>query len=193
MRLTRKTSASLFSLVLCVVASLGCALSSLAAKGADPVVVMETSKGKIKVDIYESLAPKTAANFIDLVNRGFYNGLSFHRYVPDFCIQGGDPKGDGTGGFIDPKTHQERRIDLETNHNLAAGNAKLRHASKGVLAMARSPEPNSASSQFYFTLAPANSLDGDYAVFGKVKDAESLEVVMNLRKDDKMTKVYVQK
>lgn len=189
MRLTRKTSTSLFSLVLCMVASAACALSAIA-KGGDPVVVMETTKGKIKVEIYKNEVPKTANNFLDLVSRNFYNGLTFHRYEPGFCIQGGDPQGTGGGGFIDPKTHQERTIDLETSPSMVAANPNLKHSSAGVIAMARTSVPNSASSQFYFTLGPANFLDGQYAVFGKVK--EGLDVVMALRKGDKMTKVYVQ-
>lgn len=190
MRLSQKTSKSMFSLVLCMVASLACGLSAFAAKG-DPIVVLETTKGKIKVEIYKAEVPKTADNFLDLVNRGFYNGLSFHRYEPNFCIQGGDPNGTGTGGFIDPKTHSERTIPLETSPTMVAQNPRLKHSSAGVIAMARSDSPNSASSQFYFTLAPANFLDGKYAVFGKV--TEGLDAVMALRKDDKMTKVYVQK
>ena len=190
MRLTRKTSASLFSLVLCVVASLGCALSSMAKSG-DPTVVLETTKGKIKVEIFKNEVPKTADNFLDLVSRNFYNGLSFHRYEPGFCIQGGDPQGTGGGGFIDPKTKQERTIELETSPSMVAANPNLKHSSAGVMAMARTNVPNSASSQFYFTLGPANFLDGKYAVFGKVK--EGLDVVMALRAGDKMTKVYLQK
>jgi cyclophilin family peptidyl-prolyl cis-trans isomerase len=173
-----------------MVASLACSLTAMAKSG-DPVVVMETTKGKIKVEIYKNEVPKTSDNFLDLVNRNFYNGLSFHRYEPGFCIQGGDPKGDGTGGFIDPKTHSERTIELETSNSMVASNPNLKHSSAGVIAMARSQNPNSASSQFYFTLGPANFLDGQYAVFGKVK--EGLDVVMALRKGDKMTKVYVQK
>ncbi len=191
MRLSRKTSMAVFSLVLCMVSSLSCALSSLAAKGGtDPTVVMETTKGKIKVEIYKNEVPKTSDNFLDLVSRNFYNGVVFHRYEPGFCIQGGDPQGTGGGGFMDPKTHAERTIALETSPDMVKNNPKLKHSSAGVLAMARTNDPNSASSQFYFTLGPANFLDGNYAVFGKVK--EGLDVVMALRKGDKMTKVYVQ-
>ena len=191
MRLSRKTSMAVFSLVLCMVSSLSCALSALAAKGGtDPTVVMETTKGKIKVEIYKNEVPKTSDNFLDLVSRNFYNGVVFHRYEPGFCIQGGDPQGTGGGGFIDPKTHAERTIALETSPDMVKNNPKLKHSSAGVLAMARTNDPNSASSQFYFTLGPANFLDGNYAVFGKVK--EGLDVVMALRKGDKMTKVYVQ-
>jgi len=152
--------------------------------GADPVVVMETTKGTIKIKVFTGEAPITANNFVDLVQRGFYNGLKFHRYEPGFVIQGGDPNGNGTGGFVDPSTHQERTIPLEKKPG-------LRHDSKGVVAMARSSNPNSASSQFYITLGPASFLDDPpgYAVFGKVVDG--MPVVEELRAGDKMTKVAV--
>jgi peptidyl-prolyl cis-trans isomerase B (cyclophilin B) len=146
----------------------------------DPTVVMETNKGTIKIRIFKNDAPITAGNFLDLVQRGFYNGLTFHRYEPGFCLQGGDPEGTGRGGFIDPATHRERTIKLEINPN-------LKHSEAGMVAMARSNDPNSASSQFYFTLGPASHLDGGYAVFGKV--VEGLNVVKELRAGDKMTKV----
>src|SRR5215210_7670661 len=104
--------------------------------------IIETSKGRITIELYEDKAPATAANFIDLVERGFYNGLKFHRYEPGFVIQGGDPQGDGTGGFRDPETGRERRIKLEVS-------PELKHGEAGALAMARSQDPNSASCQFY--------------------------------------------
>lgn len=148
----------------------------------NPIVEMDTTKGTIKIEIFESEAPITSQNFLDLVERGFYNGLSFHRYEPGFCVQGGDPKGNGTGGFVDPNTGRERRIKLEVT-------PKLRHSEAGIIAMARSSDPNSASSQFYFTLGPASFLDGQYAVFGKV--ISGLDIVQELRKGDKMTKVFV--
>lgn len=141
----------------------------------DPLVSMETTKGTIKVRIYKDDAPVTAANFLELVGKQFYDGLIFHRYEPNFCIQGGDPTGTGTGG-------SGKTIPLETKPH-------LKHDGAGVIAMARTNDPNSATSQFYFTLAPCPFLDGQYAVFGKVE--EGLEVVMNLRKDDKMTKVQL--
>lgn len=147
----------------------------------NPVVVMETSKGVIKIQIYEAEAPITSHNFLDLVKRGFYNGLGFHRYEPGFVIQGGDPKGTGTGGFIDPTTKKERTIPLEVKPN-------LKHEA-GAIAMARTNDPNSASSQFYFTLAATPFLDMQYAVFGKVIDG--MKVVESLRAGDKMTKVSV--
>lgn len=148
----------------------------------DPVVVLETTKGTIKVRIYKDEVPKTAGNFLDLVKRGFYNGLTFHRYEPGFCIQGGCPKGTGTGGFVDPETNKERRIPLEVSK-------ELKHSEAGVIAMARANDPNSASSQFYFTLAAANFLDMQYAVFGKV--TEGLDVVQALRAGDIMKDVKV--
>jgi peptidyl-prolyl cis-trans isomerase B (cyclophilin B) len=144
----------------------------------DPLVVMETTKGTVKVRIYKTDAPITSTNFLELVGRGFYDGLTFHRYEPGFCIQGGDPTGTGRGG-------SGKTIKLEVNK----ANPKLRHDQAGVLAMARSNNPDSASCQFYFTLGPAGFLDGEYAVFGRVE--EGLENVMELRQGDKMTKVSV--
>jgi cyclophilin family peptidyl-prolyl cis-trans isomerase len=146
----------------------------------EPVVVMDTNKGTIKIEVFKTEAPITANNFLDLVQRKFYDGLSFHRVEPGFVVQGGDPKGNGTGGFIDPQTKRERTIPLETKPN-------LKHNAAGMVAMARSNDPNSASSQFYITLGPASFLDGGYAVFGKVIDG--LEVVKQLKIGDKMTKV----
>lgn len=148
----------------------------------DVMVMMETTKGPIKLVIYKSEVPQTSYNFLDLVGKGFYNGLTFHRYEPGFCIQGGDPDGTGTGNYVDPKTNKVRRINLEIKPN-------LKHDAAGVLAMARSSDRNSASCQFYITLGQASFLDSDYAVFGRV--VEGLDNVMALRKGDKMTKVTV--
>jgi peptidyl-prolyl cis-trans isomerase B (cyclophilin B) len=163
-------------------------LAAKESKTNEPIVTMETSKGTIKFRVYREEAPITSENFLDLVQKGFYNGLTFHRYEPGFCIQGGDPNGNGTGGYIDPKTHNERTIKLEVNPS----NPKLSHDSAGVVAMARSGSPDSASSQFYFTLGPAKFLDSTgpgqgYAVFGRV--TEGLDVVKALRKGDKIVKV----
>jgi cyclophilin family peptidyl-prolyl cis-trans isomerase len=154
-------------------------------KMSEPIVYMQTNKGNIAIQLFTKDAPITANNFLDLVNRGHYNGLTFHRYEPGFVIQGGDPKGTGTGGFIDPETKTERRIPLEKKPN-------LKHDSAGVVAMARANDPNSASCQFYITLAPASFLDNPpgYAVFGKV--ISGLDVVQQLRKGDTMTTVSVE-
>lgn len=143
-------------------------------------MTVETTKGSFTVELYEEKAPITAGNFIDLVERGFYNGLKFHRYEPGFVIQGGDPKGTGTGGFIDPATGRERRIKLEVS-------SELKHGPAGALAMARTSVPDSASSQFYITLGPAAFLDGQYAVFGRV--TEGMDVVNQLRAGDSMSSV----
>ncbi len=148
----------------------------------DPIVVIETDKGTIKIQVHQTEAPITSNNFLDLVSKGFYNGLIFHRYEPGFCIQGGCPTGSGTGGYTDPETKQKRNIKLEVKSH-------LKHDSLGVVAMARSNDKDSASSQFYITLGPANFLDMQYAVFGKVIEGDA--VVQQLRKGDKMNKVSV--
>ncbi len=147
---------------------------------ANRTATIETSKGKITLELFLDKAPITAGNFVDLVEKGFYDGLTFHRYEPGFVIQGGDPKGNGTGGYEDPATGRERRIKLEIS-------PELKHGEAGALAMARSSDPNSASSQFYITLGPAAFLDGNYAVFGRVTDG--LDVVKQIRAGERMTRV----
>lgn len=137
-------------------------------------VTIETDKGVIKAELYTEKAPITTKNFIDLANSGFYNGLSFHRVEPSFVVQGGDPKGDGTGG-------SEKNIPLEVK-------PELKHI-KGALGMARANDPNSATSQFYITLDATPFLDGNYAVFGRV--VSGMEAVENLRVGDKMNKVSI--
>jgi cyclophilin family peptidyl-prolyl cis-trans isomerase len=153
--------------------------------GEDPVVLIETTKGPIKVKVFKKEAPITSNNFLDLVGRHFYDGLTFHRYEPGFVIQGGDPTGTGSGNFKDPKTHQDRLIKLEKVPT-------LKHDAPGMVAMARTSEPNSASCQFYITLKATPFLDEPpgYAVFGKVVDG--MDNVMKLRAGDKMTKVKIE-
>lgn len=143
---------------------------------------LQTTKGTITIELYEDKAPITTGNFVDLIGRGFYDGLGFHRYEPGFVIQGGDPRGDGTGGFIDPQTGRERTIKLEVT-------PELKHGEAGAVAMARSQNPNSASCQFYITLGRAAFLDGNYAVFGRV--TSGLDAVNQLRAGDKITKASV--
>jgi peptidyl-prolyl cis-trans isomerase B (cyclophilin B) len=149
---------------------------------ANKTAIINTSKGTITAELYSEDAPITAGNFADLATSGFYNGLTFHRYEPGFVIQGGCPLGTGTGGYTDPKTGKERRIPLEVKSH-------LKHDEAGVLAMARSNDPNSASSQFYITLAPAGFLDKNYAVFGKV--TSGLDAVKQLRKGDKIESISI--
>jgi len=117
------------------------------------------------------------------VQRGFYDGLKFHRYEPGFVIQGGDPRGNGTGGFVDPQTGSERRIKLEVS-------PALKHGEPGALAMARSNDPNSASSQFYITIGKADFLDMNYAVFGRV--VNGMDAVKQLRAGDVMNTVTLE-
>jgi peptidyl-prolyl cis-trans isomerase B (cyclophilin B) len=143
--------------------------------------VLMTLKGdkQITIELDGNNAPITAGNFVDLVQKGFYNGLSFHRVVRQpqpFVVQGGDPKGNGTGGYIPTGTKAERRIPLEIKPK--GGSAPLYSQTmnevpelthkRGTIAMARSQPTDSASSQFYFTLADIAFLDGNYAVFGKI-------------------------
>lgn len=136
---------------------------------------IETNKGTIKFELYEDLAPLTTANFIGLAESNFYDGLTFHRVVPGFVIQGGCPLGNGTGGA-------DNKIPLEVTPN-------LKHGAAGAVAMARSSHPDSASCQFYITLAPTPNLDMEYAVFGRV--TEGLEIVQQIRVGDKMTSVQI--
>lgn len=153
--------------------------------GGNPIVVVDTTKGPIKIKVFKKEAPITSNNFLDLVGRKFYDGLTFHRYEPGFVIQGGDPTGTGSGNFNDPATHRDRLIKLEKVPS-------LKHDSAGTVAMARTNDPNSASCQFYITLKETPFLDDPpgYAVFGKV--VSGMDNVMKLRAGDKMTKVRVE-
>jgi len=166
-------------------------------------VEMQLKSGKVVIEIDGDNAPVTAGNFIDLVKREHYNGLTFHRVVKEptpFVVQGGDPKGNGTGGFIDPRTGQERNIPLEIlpegSKVPVYGNVlgsptqrpKLRH-NKGAIAMARSQSPNSASCQFYIALDDIYFLDGSYAVFGYVK--EGMDLVNGIKVGDKIESIRI--
>lgn len=142
---------------------------------ANRTATIVTQKGTITFELSEDLAPITTANFIGLAESKFYDGLNFHRVEPGFVIQGGCPWGNGMGG-------SEKKIPLEVTPN-------LKHGEAGAVAMARSSDPNSASSQFYITLAPTPFLDGNYAVFGRV--TEGLSVVSSIRVGDKMTSVTI--
>jgi cyclophilin family peptidyl-prolyl cis-trans isomerase len=139
-------------------------------------VTLQTEKGTIKFVLHEDKAPVTTANFVELAQQGFYDGLTFHRVEPGFVIQGGDPAGNGTGG-------SGKTIPLETHPD-------LKHDRAGTVAMARSQNPNSASSQFYITLAPTPFLDKNYAVFGHVTEGQ--EVVDAIRRGDRIVSVAVE-
>ena len=147
-----------------------------------PIVVLETNKGTIEMELYPDVAPKTVANFIKLIDMEFYNGLTFHRYVENFVIQGGDPEGSGSGGpgWTIPGEFQNPKL-----------RAKMPRHRRGVVAMARANNPDSAGSQFYICLdaKPSRyfSLNGQYTTFGKV--IAGMEVVDQLRKGDVMDTV----
>jgi peptidyl-prolyl cis-trans isomerase B (cyclophilin B) len=127
-------------------------------------VVLQTNRGDMEAEFWPDVAPKTVANFLDLCYTGFYNGTTFHRVIPGFMIQGGDPTGTGTG-------NGPRRLQAEFN-------AK-KHV-RGVLSMARTADPNSASCQFFVMHAPATNLDGQYSAFGKlVSGLEVVDLIVN--------------
>ena len=129
------------------------------------VIIEMEHGGKIELELYPEHAPKTVANFLNLVYQGFYNGLTFHRVIPGFMIQGGDPLGTGMGG-------SEEKIVGEFRAN--GHNNPIKHE-RGVISMARTFAPNSASSQFFIMHKNAPHLDGQYAAFGKV--VSGMEVV----------------
>ena len=174
------------------------------------VIEMTINGSPVLIEVDGKNAPITAGNFVDLVQRGFYNGLTFHRVVKSpqpFVAQGGDPQGTGTGGFVDPATQQSRYVPLEIkvkdqgketllygqsigqqSGSSATPPVVLKHT-KGAIAMARSQMPNSASSQFYFALSDLAFLDGDYAVFGYV--TKGLNVVEGIKQGDRIDSARV--
>jgi len=138
------------------------------------VATIETSRGTIKLKLHADKAPKTVKNFEDLAGKGFYNGLKFHRVIPDFMVQTGCPQGTGTGGpgykFAD-EFHKD-----------------LRHSGPGILSMANSG-PNTNGSQFFITHVATPWLDGKHSVFGEV--VEGQDVVNAIKQGDVMNKVTV--
>nr|WP_314833585.1 peptidylprolyl isomerase [uncultured Oribacterium sp.] len=133
---------------------------------ANPIVRITMDSGKvIRLELYPETAPITVENFLDLVKKGFYNGLTFHRIISGFMIQGGDPDGNGMGGpgYSIKGEFKSNGVDNPLKHE------------KGVISMARSMDPNSAGSQFFIMHEAAPHLDGQYAAFGKV--IEGLDVV----------------
>ena len=132
----------------------------------NPIVRITMDSGKtIRLELYPEIAPITVENFLDLVNKGFYNGLTFHRIIPGFMIQGGDPSGNGTGG---------PGYSIKGEFKSNGVNNTVKHE-RGVISMARAFDPNSAGSQFFIMHKDAPHLDGEYAAFGKV--IEGLEAV----------------
>lgn len=152
----------------------GAGKSSDTKKNGEPkMLVIETQHGTIEIELYPKDAPKTVKQISDLATKGFYNGLKFHRVVPGFVVQGGDPSGNGSGGSGSP-------LPAEFNS---------RQHVEGTVAMARTSDPNSADSQFYIALAKLPHLDNQYTVFGQV--TKGMEAVKKIKAGDKMTKVFV--
>lgn len=142
----------------------------------NPVVAMDIKNyGSIVIELYPDISPNTVNNFISLVKSGFYDNNSFHRLVPDFVLQGGDPKGDGTGG-------PGYSIKGEFSNNGFKND--LKHE-KGIVSMARGNDKDSAGSQFFIMLGTSNYLDGDYAAFGKVIDG--MDIVDEIAKNEKVS------
>ncbi|MBF0500443.1 MAG: peptidylprolyl isomerase [Candidatus Riflebacteria bacterium] len=135
----------------------------------NPVVKLTTEAGELVIELFPDVAPKHVESFLTLSAKGFYNGLIFHRVVPGFVIQGGDPSGNGTGG---------------PGYNLPAEFNARKHV-KGTLAAARSMEKNSAGSQFYVCLDAIPHLDNNYTVFGQV--IKGIDIPEKVKQGDKMT------
>jgi peptidyl-prolyl cis-trans isomerase B (cyclophilin B) len=144
------------------------------AETTNPIVEMKTNKGTMRLELYQSDAPNTVANFMDLINKGFYNGLTFHRVIPDFVIQGGCPQGTGTG-------NPGYRIACET------GPGKPKHM-RGSLSMAHAGK-DTGGSQFFICHSPQPHLDGKHTVFGRV--IEGQEIIDAIRVGDRMEDVKV--
>lgn len=148
----------------------------------NPIVVLEMEDGqKITVELYPDKAPNTVKNFLSLAQKGFYDGLIFHRIIDGFMIQGGDPDGTGMGGpgyAIEGEFAANGYFDNDVAHK------------GGVISMARSMQYNSAGSQFFLMVATAPHLDGQYAAFGKVADEESLLTCLRLGKTKTLGRAY---
>ena len=142
----------------------------------DITATISTNKGDIRLNLFADQVPTTVANFVNLARRGFYNGLTFHRVIEDFMIQGGCPAGDGTGG---PGYIFEDEIDPD-----------LVHDRPGILSMANAG-PNTNGSQFFITHMPTPWLDGKHAVFGVVKAAKDQDVVNSIVQGDSIVKIKV--
>ncbi|MBA3004820.1 MAG: peptidylprolyl isomerase [Desulfurivibrio sp.] len=143
----------------------------------DLTATMTTSKGTITLRLFADKTPYTVANFANLARRGFYNGLTFHRVIPDFMIQGGCPKGTGTSG---PGYDFEDEFD-----------ASLGHTKPGILSMANAG-PGTNGSQFFITHVPCSWLDGKHTVFGEIVSDKDQEVIDSIKQGDTITSVTIE-
>lgn len=153
--------------------------------GKKSVVTIEMEDGGvIKAELYPDIAPRTVDNFVDLIQKNIYNGLIFHRVIPEFMIQGGDPEGTGAGGS---------KVNIPGEFKNNGFKNDLKHT-RGVLSMARSQEKNSASSQFFIMVKDSPNLDGDYAAFGKVTEGmDEVDKIVNVKRDEKDKPLTAQK
>ncbi|PYG88255.1 peptidylprolyl isomerase/peptidyl-prolyl cis-trans isomerase B (cyclophilin B) [Ruminiclostridium sufflavum DSM 19573] len=162
----KKTTALLLAAICTVSFAAGCSKSETSESTGKPKVQIEMENGdKMVFELYPEFAPETVNNFVSLAESGFYDGLTFHRIIKNFMIQGGDPKGDGTGD-------SGKTIKGEFSGNGFEQNT-LKHT-KGVISMARSQDPDSASCQFFIMHGDTASLDGQYAAFGKLISGEDI-------------------
>lgn len=140
----------------------------------NPIITIQTNNGTIQAELYPEIAPNTVKNFISLVEKGFYDGTIFHRVIPGFMIQGGDPDGTGMGG-----PGYGIKGEFTKNHF----QNDLKHT-RGILSMARSMSPNSAGSQFFIMTEDAPHLDGQYAAFGKVMEGmDEVDRIVSVRRN----------
>lgn len=141
----------------------------------NPIITITMEDGgQMKAELYPDIAPNTVNNFISLIKKGFYNGVIFHRVIPGFMIQGGDPQGTGVGG---------PGYSIEGEFSSNGFKNDLKHT-KGVLSMARSMDPDSAGSQFFVMVANSPHLDGQYAAFGKVIEGiETADKIVAVKRD----------
>lgn len=134
--------------------------------------IMETNRGTITLELFDKDAPNTVKNFVDLAQKGFYDGLSFHRVIPDFMVQGGCPQGTGTGG-----PGYKIKCEINSNKHLA-GTLSMAHAGR-----------DTGGSQFFICHSPQRHLDGVHTTFGKTED---MDVVNAIRKGDKINKLTIE-
>ena len=176
-RLIRSTCLVLAAAFLAAATCMAANLDGVPVRNTGHYAILDTDRGVIVIEFYPAVAPKTVENFETLAKKGFYNGLTFHRVVPGFVVQGGDPKGDGSGG---PGYDVPAEISPAEKH-LRGSVATAR------LGDAVNPDRKSSGSQFYICLEPQPGLDGQYTVFGGV--IEGMGVVDKIQVGDHMKKV----
>ena len=176
-RMIKSTCLALVAAFMAAATGMAANLDGVPVRNTGHYAILDTDRGTIVIEFYPNVAPKTVENFETLTKKGFYNGLTFHRVVPGFVVQGGDPKGDGSGG---------------PGYDLPAEISPVEKHLRGSVATARlgdqvNPDRKSSGSQFYICLAAQPSLDGQYTVFGGV--VEGMDVVDKIQVGDHIKKV----